>query len=81
MRSIAAAPAAAVISIAFAFPAAAADYESAIKPLLQKRCVSCHGPLKQKAGLPANYWSEEMTFYRYRSFSFSETGMSQVATG
>jgi AmmeMemoRadiSam system protein A len=35
--------------------------------------------LKQKAGLPANYWSEEMTFYRYRSFSFSETEESRVA--
>ncbi|NNE91830.1 MAG: DUF1553 domain-containing protein [Verrucomicrobiales bacterium] len=27
------------------------DYETEIKPLLKKRCVSCHGPLKQKAGL------------------------------
>lgn len=37
--------------------------------------------LKLKAGLPANHWSERLRFYRYRSFSFSEAGESQVATG
>lgn len=39
------------IIAAFALPAFAIDYETDIKPLLKNRCVSCHGPLKQKAGL------------------------------
>ena len=28
--------------------------------------------LKQKAGLPPNYWSEDMRFHRYRTLSFSD---------
>lgn len=28
--------------------------------------------LKLKAGLPRNYWSDNLRFYRYRSFTFSE---------
>ncbi len=32
-------------------PAAAVDYEKDIKPLLKERCYTCHGALKQKAGL------------------------------
>ncbi len=31
--------------------AAAVDYEKDIKPLLKHRCYTCHGALKQKAGL------------------------------
>ena len=27
------------------------DYAKEIRPLLDKHCVSCHGPAKQKAGL------------------------------
>ena len=27
------------------------DYESQVKPLLKARCYSCHGGLKQEAGL------------------------------
>jgi hypothetical protein len=30
---------------------AAPDYEKAVKPLLRERCYTCHGALKQKAGL------------------------------
>jgi len=39
------------IAANFAVPAFAADYDENIKVLLKSRCVSCHGPLKQKAGL------------------------------
>ncbi|MDB4657230.1 c-type cytochrome, partial [Verrucomicrobiales bacterium] len=39
------------IGVAFAVPAFAIDYEEDIKALLKQRCVSCHGALKQKAGL------------------------------
>jgi hypothetical protein len=39
------------IAATFAVPALATDYEGDIKVLLKNRCVSCHGPLKQKAGL------------------------------
>lgn len=31
--------------------AGAVDFEKDIRPLLQQRCVACHGPDKQKAGL------------------------------
>ena len=31
--------------------AAAVDYLTAVKPIFAERCYSCHGALKQKAGL------------------------------
>ncbi len=34
-----------------ALPVMAVDYEKDIKPLLKERCYTCHGALKQKAGL------------------------------
>ena len=41
--------------IAWSIPAAparaAVDYAKQIKPLIAERCVRCHGPLKQEAGL------------------------------
>jgi cytochrome c553 len=41
-----------VISLAaFLVPALGSDYRIDIKPMLKKRCVGCHGPLKQKSGL------------------------------
>ena len=40
-----------LIAIATTGMVSAADYAEDIKPLLKKRCVTCHGPLKQKAGL------------------------------
>ena len=40
-----------LIAMATTGMVSAADYARDIKPLLKKRCVSCHGPLKQKAGL------------------------------
>ncbi len=40
-----------LIALAFPVIAQTADYEQDIKPLLKKRCVTCHGPIKQKAGL------------------------------
>src|SRR5262245_25734307 len=33
------------------FPAAPVDYLKQIKPLLQERCYTCHGALKQKKSL------------------------------
>ena len=32
------------------------------------------GELKRKAGLPVSYWSPEMSFYRYQTQTFSESG-------
>ena len=40
-----------LISLALPAIAQTADYEQDIKPLFKKRCVTCHGPIKQKAGL------------------------------
>ena len=33
------------------FASAAVDYLRDVKPLLKEKCFSCHGALKQKAGL------------------------------
>lgn len=35
--------------------------------------------LKQKAGLPADYWSESLRFHRYRTLSFSEVAAESPA--
>lgn len=37
--------------------------------------------LKAKAGLPADYWSDELRFSRYRSFTFSDSEEPEAATG
>ncbi len=41
------------VCLLLSWPAAAStiDYETDVKPLLRQRCVPCHGPSKQKAGL------------------------------
>ena len=41
------------VVIVFAFPASlgAVDYETEIRPILEERCLDCHGPDKQKAEL------------------------------
>ncbi len=36
---------------ALSVPAAAADFSRDVKPVLQRHCVSCHGPDKQRASL------------------------------
>ena len=38
-------------SSGFVSPSEAVDYLREIKPVLAERCQSCHGALKQKAGL------------------------------
>jgi mono/diheme cytochrome c family protein len=40
-----------VLALAAAANRADANYAGHIKPLLAEKCVSCHGPLKQEAGL------------------------------
>lgn len=40
-----------VLALAAGLPALSMDYEKEIKPLLKERCYTCHGALKQKAGL------------------------------
>lgn len=35
--------------------------------------------LKQKAGLPADYWSQSLRFHRYRTLSFSEVAAESPA--
>lgn len=44
-------PAIALFILTIPVLSSAVDYTRDIKPLFKKRCVSCHGPIKQKAGL------------------------------
>src|SRR3954464_5532552 len=37
------------------------DFEREVRPLLEERCVKCHGPEKQKGGWRADLKQEAMT--------------------
>ena len=48
-----------------------ADYIK-VKSLLAAKCYSCHGALKQKAGLPRDHWSDTLQIRRFCAEGFAE---------
>jgi hypothetical protein len=46
-----------VLAVALASPAAGADYQRDVKPILRAHCYRCHGPLQQKSGLRLDHVS------------------------
>ncbi len=44
----------------FAFPKSAIDYNTQVKPIFNKKCIACHGGVKQKAGFSLLFREEAL---------------------
>jgi hypothetical protein len=57
----------------FAFPKSAIDFNTQVKPIFNKKCIACHGGVKQKAGFSL--------LFREQALANTESGKPAIIPG